>query len=762
MIGLNRSSKRYTFSDLRERLFNVQKQVYGYSDSVKKNTGAYYTPQYVVNYIVSKTIYSSLLNKINEKLNQSKKIIDFNNIWQTNKKTLISYLYEQILPSFSVCDIAMGWGIFLLSAFDILFKIYIKCLQSLTNLSKDDLEENKEKITYDIITRNLYGADVSPEAIELAQLKMYEKIFAILNKQEIQLPRDNFVVGNSLIGFSFLDYFITDKSNPDRIWKEGVIGSLNKKNKEQAKQWLDKQKFIHWNRLFPKISDSGGFDVIVGNPPYVNVKRLPIGERKVYANIYQTYNSNGDFSNIFWERALTLVKTSGFVSFITPRYWLEGSDSNLLRNFILKNSTIKEIVDFGSNRTLFVQTENNLGVDTAIITIKKGIENSNIFYVFVLDSNKKLFSIDKSIFTKKAVKQSVLTDSRWNFDLPPLIQYIEEISSYRLGDDKKHKRFSGICLIGKGCSTGNNRIFKLTKIKKGLFKGYNDIQLALPLSEHSALRRLIKNSDVSNYCLRERKQYWIFLKNKDINDFPVIKSYLDQFKEHLEKTRQKYGLKNYYDYAVYRSLSLIDHIPKIVTPYQSERNKFAIIDKQTLPTINEADVITLTIKPQFSSKFDWYYLVAILNSALIHYYVKNRNKQIYYLYDFRTNQIANFPIRHSSIQPLVVKLSKSLKNICSKGLSNTIYQKLYRDIDLLLNNLIFEIYFKEKLSSELAESINSDLINLNLECDTDPKKTSIKLQEILSENSIKKNIQKIYSIPEVQEIHKNSYLTKYL
>ncbi|GAH16351.1 unnamed protein product, partial [marine sediment metagenome] len=236
------------------------------------------------------------------------------------------------------------------------------------------------------------------------------------------------------------------------------------------------------------------------------------------------------------------------VSFITPRYWLEGCDSNSLRDFILQNSTLMEIIDFRSNRTIFKQTEDTLGIDTAITTVQKGKPVQDSFNLYLSKDNSLIKQLDNKRFRHLKVKQTALTEDRWIFEKPAIISRIENNADYLLGDDKKHRRFEGICEIGKGCSTGNNSIFRLIHLRNNVFEGMNGEKLHLKDNEIQALRLLIKNSDIQRYWWEKRNQYWIFLKNRDINDFPNIQLYLEKHRTKLEKSKEKYGLKNYYDY----------------------------------------------------------------------------------------------------------------------------------------------------------------------------------------------------------------------
>lgn len=735
--------------------------------ALKRNQGCYYTPNYIVEYIVNSAIEKTLIKKINEKISSNKQISSLEDFRKGKDSEIASLLLTSILPSFTVCDIAMGWGVFLLSAFEFLFDLY----QTSLRILEDDIQslfpgipnnmETNHFIVINIISNNIYGTDLSIESIKLAKLKLFEKAFQLVGEDETFLPNPNFAVGNSLVGDISKKNVETSRRVLDKEFIEIVTTTIPEKSKKIVKEWLINEDFIHWSITFHKIIQSGGFDVIVGNPPYINTRRLKINERRFYSSTYTTYNSNGDISNIFWERSIKLCKNKGTISFICPRYWLEGYDSRPLRNFLLSNASIKEIIDFRSNRSLFDQTENRLGIDTAIITIEKEVQLGNAVEVYLLLDNNPINEVNKGRFRSLNVNQSSLTERSWVFEKSSIISYIEKKSEYRLSEDKKYEVYEGICDVGKGCSTGNNRIFRLTKISESVFEGAENQKVVLEDFEKKNIKLLIKNSDIRRYSWKKRDQFWIFLKNKELDDFPNIKTYLDHFKPILERTQQKYKLDNFYDYAAYRSLSLINQSPKIVCPYQAEKNRFALIDSPSIETINETDITTLAIKKRYSNEIDLHYLLAVLNSEIIHYYTKLMNKKIYNLLDFRSNQVARLPIiTYQQKEPFrtLVKYIMYLKSIKNKETIPS-FSRVYKLVNEILNLLVFEIYFREKISSDFSDYIKDDLKSLPLSKLTSSNTTSIiqKWDNKINENQMKRSLKDVYSLSELTVIKQNLY-----
>lgn len=767
MIILYNGLTLFNYSEVKNEVQKREKELRIHSaDFRKKDTGCYYTPQFIVNYIVDSALSYSLADKLTKDKDEKELIfVDLKNKKEITKTNHATLLIEQILPNFSICDISMGWGVFVLRAFDYLVCLYKSCFR----LLEDELPKllstkfpSEEDVAYyivsNIISNNIFGVDLAEDSVNLAFFKTIEKALQTLKKDEIYLPKPNYYVGNCLVGKIKDNYNIHEKNFKDSFI-ESLISSLNKDERIKSKEWLEKIYMIHWSLCFPKIFESGGFDVVVGNPPYINVKRIELGERRIYLKLYEAYNPSGDISNVFWERSLKLCKKNGIISLITPRYWLEGNYSNSLRDYILRNSSIREIIDFRSNRSLFTQTEDKLGVDTAIVTLQKGKSEKNLFDVYLSTDNSPIKEIITDSFKRYTISQSFLSGKKWVFEKHSIIDKLEDRAKHRLGDDKRDQDFTGICEIGKGCSTGNNRIFKLTQKSAFVFEGAEGEELFLEKHEKNTLHRLVKNSDIKRYWWKKRNQYWLFLKDRDIEDYFNIKKYLEKYKPVLERTQKKYKLKNYYDYAAYRSLSLINHSPKIICPYQSSKNRFSLQTSDKEKTIYETDVITIVLKKDYERAFDWYYILAVLNSEIMNYYARIMNKKVFNLIDFRTNQLAPIPIMQCKNQQIIkhfVKNLLTLKSLRQHDSSKWILQgiKLHKDI---LNDLIFEIYLRKELGTSLAsalEEIVEEMFLFNISAESILTNYNQLSNLIINERKSSKNIEKITNHPEVKSIKK--------
>jgi type I restriction-modification system DNA methylase subunit len=221
--------------------------------------------------------------------------------------------------SLRVLDPACGSGSFLLSALDLL-------------LAREGLTSFDEKIA--LLKRSIYGVDLDPKAVEIAQFNL---LLRILERRKI-LPvmDDNVRLGNSLIEERKVD------PNP-LIWKE----------------------------VFRNVLAEGGFDVVVGNPPYVNAIELSktVGEKvkDYWKDTFVTAKGTYDIYILFFERALQLCREGGYVSFITPNKYLSSPYGVALREHILKNHTLVKVIDLSR-----IKVFDDPSVYPIITIIKKG------------------------------------------------------------------------------------------------------------------------------------------------------------------------------------------------------------------------------------------------------------------------------------------------------------------------------------------------------------------------------------------------------
>jgi hypothetical protein len=276
----------------------------------RKKDGVFYTPKYITKYIIENTVGKLCVDKKNELQIVEEEYITDKKRQKKTIKALIDKLtaYRNWLLQLTICDPACGSGAFLNQALDFLINEhkYIDELQSKLfgdAMVLSDVEKS-------ILENNLFGVDLNEESVEIAKLSLWLRT-AQPNRKLNDL-NNNLKCGNSLI---------------DDV---SVAGD----------------KAFNWQQEFPQIFAKGGFDVVIGNPPYVNLERMKEVSIAIEKMGYETYNKRGDLYILFVEKGFNLIKDNGVISYIMPNKWLQAGYGKNLREYFLTKELIK-LIDFG-------------------------------------------------------------------------------------------------------------------------------------------------------------------------------------------------------------------------------------------------------------------------------------------------------------------------------------------------------------------------------------------------------------------------------
>ena len=357
--------------------------------SKKKKDGVYYTPKYVTRYIVERTL---------GKLCSEKKIeldIDEDDYTKNRKgrrKETITRLsdklasYRKWLAGVTICDPACGSGAFLNETLEFLIKEhrYIKDLENqLLGYAIDFPDLEKE-----ILEQNIFGVDINEESVEIARLSLWLR--TAKKGRKLNTLSDNIKVGNSLI------------DSPK----------------------IDAELAFDWQKEFPKVFANGGFDIVLGNPPYVDIKALDDSLVEALFDQYDHCQNRINLYSVFIERGLMLTKQGGFLSYINPNSILLNSSYKSIRKRTLP--LVDEIIKLPD--CVFPDAQ----VETIIFTLRMK-ENFESLTSHVYAKDATLTEIDPSIFesTSKApwIKN---VDSTFNiFINEEQVSLLEKIESNR-------------------------------------------------------------------------------------------------------------------------------------------------------------------------------------------------------------------------------------------------------------------------------------------------------------------------------------------
>jgi hypothetical protein len=390
--------------------------------SQRKKFGIFYTPEYITEYICRNTIIPYL-----SKTGNAKDIDELIYEYYNDLDEL-----EDKVKKIKILDPACGSGAFLNKTVDVLLEIHRAIYETKLQKGKykttveerhkrkkievemesitlyfDDIEQQRE-----IILNNIFGVDINEESVEITKLSLFLKIAA----RDIVLPNidNNIKCGNSLI------------DDP------AIAGD----------------KAFKWEEKFPEVMKEGGFDIIIGNPPYVNIYTLAKNEKEVeyYQKNFETAHKKFDLYILFIELAIKRLKERGNFSFIVPDKWLYLPYGERLRSFILKTCCIAKIVDLTKFK------------------IFKEASNTPIIFILRKNSEEQTRSQNKIHIIKPNTKsEDISNEKNCSIDIIPQKFFLEtphNMFRIQLTDDSlkiirkidaRSIKVGDICYVNWGC-----------------------------------------------------------------------------------------------------------------------------------------------------------------------------------------------------------------------------------------------------------------------------------------------------------------------
>jgi len=329
-----------SISDIETLKTDVQKGQYDIQQSRRKKEGIYYTPGYITKYIVENSL-GKYLEEIRKELGEEGlPDIDLATTAQVegryrNQLRNFYQKYEKCLRKIKVLDPACGSGAFLNQAFDFLLEEYKWIYKQLSDIEKNQITVyNFEIIQRDVLQNNLYGVDINEESVEITKLSLWLKTAD--SKKALPYLDDNIKCGNSLI---------------DDIEVAG-------------------DKSFNWNEEFPEIMSNGGFDVVIGNPPYIFAReKISEQEKSYYNEKYETTKYQINTYVLFIEKAIKLLRHYGYLGFIVPDAWLRVESASNLRKYMLQSTHLERIIRIRG------ETFVNVGVESSILILNKAKHN---------------------------------------------------------------------------------------------------------------------------------------------------------------------------------------------------------------------------------------------------------------------------------------------------------------------------------------------------------------------------------------------------
>ena len=587
---------------------------------VRKAGGVYYTPQYIVDYIVENTIGEKLKNR---------KAADYE--LQPPSKQKRGSIVEKLNGaehSLAILDPACGSGSFLVRAYDYLLKWYLNQYTQKSVLKKNIKEDKIYEIKGNnyrlsirtkqvILTRHLHGVDIDRQAVEVTKLSLLLKLMegeteqtsaGFLRFDQAQLLPDlsqNIKCGNSLVGSDFYQ----DKNMT--LFEPAEKITIN------AFDWESEQGFSD-------IMKAGGFDCVIGNPPYIRIQTLQEFQPHIVTYLKNRYKSasekNIDIYVVFIEHILPLLNSKGLSGYILPHKFFQAEMGENIRKILSSKQAVRQIVNFNAE-----QIFENATTYTCLLFLSNSKTKEFNYYKYSL--NKNVESSLNNISFSKILSKSLDQDT-WNFHIGLTQSIIDKI-------DKQDIKLKNITdKIFQGLATSSDKIYVLklndnTDEDSNILALYSQSLDKEVQIEKGLIKPFLMGKDVKRYKQPEYKAYVIFpytiLKGKaELMDINVIKTkyplgyeYLKENKKGLEnRERGRMKVKNYHAYIYPKNLTNFT-IPRIITPDISNSCKM---------TLSDGNIYHTTTVYSFSFKEKLYninFYLSLLNSKLLWFFLLN-------------------------------------------------------------------------------------------------------------------------------------------
>lgn len=508
----------------------------------RKRDGVVYTPDYIARFIVDQTLGTHLLELFEKcfapHMSKSSSVANYEEIKWKNKTAEAKAwtAYRDAIKALRIVDPACGSGVFLVIAFDFLKAELTRVNDKIASLTSDHLGDLFDPDS-EILTHNLYGVDVNAQSVEIAKLSLWIKT-AKKGKALDSLDK-NLLVGDSLIEDSNFAYLSHGFS---------------------------------WQTAFPDIFAAGGFDVVLGNPPYVRQELLsplkPYLEKR-----FEVYHGVADLYCYFFERGLRLLKQGGRMGYISSSTFFKTNSGKPLREYLAKNATLEHVVDFGDHQIFE-------GVTTypAILTMVNHApkKDHQISFWTIGDMPKTNF---RATYKTKAqtYPQHHLDGQSWELEDPRLKNLRDKI---RNGKPTLKEVYGSPY---RGVLTGRNEAFVIDRATR-------DRLVAEDPKSAEILKPFLEGKDLKRWYTASRELWLIFTKRGiDIAAYPQILKYLEQFRDILEpkpsnwqpeNNSEKWNGRKTGNYEWYEIQDSVDYWPefeqpKITYPHFSQGRKFS-------------------------------------------------------------------------------------------------------------------------------------------------------------------------------------------
>ncbi len=746
-------------------------------ETARKATGSFYTPREIVDYMATESLIHYLHNKTaieKESLSMLFKIdsqIREDSVLITQKVAIL-----EALDTLKILDPACGSGAFPMGVLQKIVMALQKIDPNSEWWKNKQIEKNdnpilrsiiREKLNaasveyarkIGIIQNTLYGVDIQPIAAEISKLRCFLTLIVDENIDENKPNRGveplpnlefKFVTADSLrklpletnygglfnanddleqlkrIRQDYLQSFGDEKATlktkfkeiQDRVAQQQF--SLGKNIDTNSRAYLigtwkpfshEKVDWFDPEWMF----GIKGFDIMIGNPPYVRIQNLDKSLKETYAKTYKTATKNYDIYVLFNERGMQLLNDAGSLIYIQPNKFFNADYGIGLRKYLTDNNWLYQIVDFKaeqmfSTATTYTCILHSVKKKQEIITYIsfKGDNKQQSFRNFSNNYLTNNIEINKYDFSNHS-------DANWSFgssifeDIFKKIELNNPNLSYYT-----EKVFQGLV-------TGADPIYILEKSKNGYFSRFLNEEIIL---EEPILKPLLKGAEIRRYKIDFQKLYIIFpyklqngkailLDSNSIkNDYPKTWNYFISCEEKLKsRDNGKIDKVNWYGYSRNQNISEFNQ-PKIMTQVLANKASMVYDQDENYHFVGGGNAGGYGIVLKENSQLSYWYLLALLNSRLLDFYLQNHSSPFQNNYfSYAKRYIENIPVKITDantqkpfiIIAQIIQYIIKLKNTINEYVPNSHIVDIFEEV---IDGMVYELYFKEDF-----EAVNIEFI----------------------------------------------------
>ena len=469
--------------------------------SARHRQGAFYTPTFITRHIVKETVghvVSKRFSGLQERhlvaaeasgttataVLREPRSYDPELLNEPQRQALIRFWTDWLeeLATIRVLDPACGSGAFLIEAFDQLYAEYGAAIGYL-----DELRRTRGLYDPDrsILRNNLFGVDLSPEAVEICRLSIWIK--TAQPRRPLTALDDSIRVGNSIIDDPAVD-----------------------------------SRALDWVGAFPEVMAEGGFDVVIGNPPYVRQELLgPI--KPHLERSYASYHGMADLYIYFFERGLELLRPGGLLGFIVTNKWLKTGYAEPLRRLFSERAWMRSVVDLGHAKQVFPDAD----VFPSIVLLQRpddGEPPSDTTACVIPRDEVRIDDLSEQIRSSGfTIARASLGSDPWSLDPPEVAALMQAIRErgVPLAQYCGSKPYRGVL-------TGCNEAFLIDQATR-------DRLVAEDPQSAEIIEPYLRGQDINRWHADWQGLWMIFARRGiDIERFQAVKAHLQQFRERLE------------------------------------------------------------------------------------------------------------------------------------------------------------------------------------------------------------------------------------